>query len=48
MDFKALNGFPCNCMVMSCLHPRVMLGFNPNPIIMESKVDKTINSTRSI
>ena len=46
--FKALNGFPCNCMVISCLQPRVLLGFHPNPIIMESKVDKTINSTRSI
>ena len=21
--FKALNGFPCNCMVISCLQPRV-------------------------
>ena len=46
--FKALNGFPCNCMVISCLQPRVLLGFHPNPIIIESKVDKTINSTRSI
>ena len=46
--FKALNGFPCNCMVISCLQPRVLLGFHPNPIIIESKVDKTIKSTRSI
>ena len=46
--FKALNGFPCNCMVISCLEPRVLLGFHPNPIIIESKVDKTIKSTRSI
>ena len=28
--------------------PRVLLGFHPNTIIMESKVDKTLNSTRSI
>ena len=47
-DFKALNGFPCNCMVISCLQPRVLLGFHSNPIIIESKVDKTIKSTRSI
>ena len=46
--FKVLNGFPCNCMVINCLQPRVLLGFHPNPIIIESKVDKTINSTRSI
>ena len=46
--FKALNGFPCNCMVISCLQPRVLLGFHPNPIIIKSKVDKTIKSTRSI
>ena len=46
--FKALNGFPCNCMVISGLQPRVLLGFHSNPIIIESKVDKTINSTRSI
>ena len=46
--FKALNGFPCNCMVISCLQPRVLLGFHPNPIIIESKVDKTIKSIRSI
>ena len=46
--FKALNSFPCNCMVISCLQPRVLLGFHPNPIIIESKVDKTIKSTRSI
>ena len=46
--FKALNGFPCNCMVISCLQPRVLLGFHPNPIIIESKVDKTIKSRRSI
>ena len=25
-----------------------LLGFHPNPIIIESKVDKTIKSTRSI
>ena len=48
MAFKALNGFPCNCMVISCLKPRVFLGFHPNPIIIESKVDRTIKSTRSI
>ena len=48
MAFKALNGFPCNCMVISCLQPRVFLGFHPNPIIIESKVDKTIKSTRII
>ena len=48
MAFKVLNGFPCNCMVISCLQPRVFLGFHPNPIIIESKEDKTIKSTRSI
>ena len=36
------------CMIIILPKPRVLLGFHPNPIIMESKVDKTLNSTRSI
>ena len=34
------------CMMINLLKPRVLLGFHPNPKIMESKVDKTLNSTR--
>ena len=36
------------CMIIILPKPRVLLGFHPNPIIMESKVDKTLNSTRNI
>ena len=36
------------CIIIILPKPRVSLGFHPNPIIMESKVDKTLNSTRSI
>ena len=35
------------CMIIILPKPRVFLGFHPNPIIMESKEDKTLNSTRS-
>ena len=34
-------------MIIILPKPRVLLGFHPNPIIMESKVDKTLNSIRS-
>ena len=34
------------CMLINLLKPRVLLGFHLNPKIMESKVDKTLNSTR--
>ena len=34
------------CMMIILPKPRVLLGFHPNPKIMESKVDKTLNSTR--
>ena len=34
------------CMIVILPKPRVLLGFHPNPIIMESKVDKTLNSIR--
>ena len=34
------------CMMINFLKPSVLLGFHPNPKIMESKVDKTLNSTR--
>ena len=34
------------CMMIILLKPRVLLGFHLNPKIMESKVDKTLNSTR--
>ena len=34
------------CMMVVLLKPRVLLGFHLNPKIMESKVDKTLNSTR--
>ena len=33
-------------MIIILPKPRVLLGFHPNPKIMESKVDKTLNSTR--
>ena len=36
------------CMIIILPKPRVLLGFHPNPIIMESKVDKTLNSTRKV
>ena len=36
------------CMIIILPKTRVLLRFHPNPIIMESKVDKTLNSTRSI
>ena len=35
------------CMIIFLPKPRVLLGFHPNPITMESKVDKTLNSIRS-
>ena len=35
------------CMIIILPKPRVLLGFYLNPIIMESKVDKTLNSIRS-
>ena len=31
-------------MIIILPKPRVLLGFHPNLIIMESKVDKTLNS----
>ena len=31
-------------MIIILLKPRVLLGFHPNPKIMESKVGKTLNS----
>ena len=34
------------CKMIILPKPRVFLGFHPNPKIMESKVDKTLNSTR--
>ena len=35
------------CMIIILPKPRVLLGFHPKPIVMESKVDKTLNNTRS-
>ena len=32
------------CMIIILLKPSVLLGFHPNPKIMESKVGKTLNS----
>ena len=34
------------CMMIVLLKPRVLLGFNLIPKIMESKVGKTLNTTR--
>ena len=34
------------CMMINLLKPRVFLGFHLIPKIMESKVGKTLNSTR--
>ena len=34
------------CMMIILLKPRVLLGFHLSPKIVESKVDKTLNSTR--
>ena len=34
------------CMMINLLKPRVLLGFHLIPKIMESKVGKTLNSTR--
>ena len=36
------------CMMIILLKPRVLLGFHLNLKIMESKVGKTLDSTRSI
>ena len=36
------------CMIIILPKPRVLLGFHPIPIIMESKVDKTLNNTRKV
>ena len=36
------------CRIIILPKPRVLLGFHPNPKIMESKVGKTLNSTISI
>ena len=36
------------CMIIILPKPRVLLGFHPKPIVMESKVGKTFKSTRSI
>ena len=36
------------CMIIILPKPRVLLGFHLNPKIMESKVGKTLDSTRSI
>ena len=36
------------CMIIILPKPRVLLGFHPNPIIMESMVGKTLNSTRKV
>ena len=33
------------CMIIILPKPRVLLGFHPNPKIMESNVGKTLNST---
>ena len=34
------------CMMIILLKPRVLLGFHLSPKFVESKVDKTLNSTR--
>ena len=40
-------GMDLGVCIMIILHkPRVLLGFHLNPKIMESKMDKTLNSTR--
>ena len=36
------------CMIIILPKPRVFLGFHLNPIIMESMVGKTLNSTRKV
>ena len=36
------------CMIIILPKPRVLLGFHPKPIVMESKVGKILKSTRSI
>ena len=36
------------CMIIILPKPRVLLGFHLNPKFMESKVGKTLDSTRSI
>ena len=33
------------CIIIILPKPRVLLGFHPNPKILESKVSKTLNST---
>ena len=36
------------CMIIILPKPRVLLGFHLNPKIMESKMGKTLNSTRKV
>ena len=36
------------CMIIILPKPRVLLGFHLNPKILESKMGKTLNSTRKV
>ena len=46
MNYMRFGMYLWVCMMIILLKPRVLLGFHLNPKIMESKVDKTLNSTR--
>ena len=48
MDSMRFGMYLWVCMMIILLKPRVLLGFHLNPKIMESKVGKTLDSTRSI
>ena len=43
---KVWNGFPYNCMVISCPQTEGLLGFHNNQRFIESRVSKTLNGTR--
>ena len=47
MDSMRFGMYLWVCMMIILLKPRVLLGFPINPKIMESKVGKTLNSTKS-
>ena len=48
MDSMRFGMYLWVCIMIILLKPRVLLGFPINPKIMESKVGKTLDSTRSI
>ena len=46
LDYEFHEIWHVSCMMIILLKPRVLLGFHLSPKIVESKVDKTLISTR--